>query len=116
MKRINLKELQTLKMNGKDFILYVRSEKKRESIKEIFDTDVVVPELEKGFKLDFFSINADEDPDILKEFPLPALVLFKAGIPTKILRGICAWNQYIQTIKGVYFGGEGNAHECPSPA
>lgn len=114
MKQINLKELQTLRREGKDFILYVRSEIKKEKIKEIFDTDVVVPELEKTFKLDFFSIDAEKEPDILKEFPLPALVLFKAGSPVKILKGICAWNEYIQTIKETYLGGERYAYERSS--
>jgi len=47
-------ELQALKEEKGDFILYVRSDRARERIREVFDTDVVVPELEKSFRLDFF--------------------------------------------------------------
>lgn len=54
MRRVSLLELQALKEEKGDFILYVRSDRARERIREVFDTDVVVPELEKSFRLDFF--------------------------------------------------------------
>ena len=103
MRRVSLLELQALKEEKGDFILYVRSDRARERISEVFDTDVVVPELEKSFRLDFFSINADEEPDVLKEFPLPSLILFKDGKVVHVLRGIKNWNEYVKAITETYF-------------
>ncbi|MFN3598667.1 MAG: thioredoxin [Aquificaceae bacterium] len=118
MKQINSRELETLKEERRDFILYIRSEKNKDKVREVFDTDVVLPELEKVFNgmVEFFVINIDDHQEILKNFPLPCLVLFKSGAAKQVLRGIKAWNEYLQAIKETYFGGEGNAYECPSLA
>ncbi|MEN3029158.1 MAG: thioredoxin [Aquificaceae bacterium] len=76
-------------------MLYVRSEERKNTIKEIFDTDIVVPELEKFFTLDFYRINAEENPEILKRYRLPSLVLFSGGREVRVLEGIKTWNEYL---------------------
>lgn len=98
MREISLDQLQKLKEGRVSFVLYVRSELKRDKIKEIFDTDIVVPELEKAFghKIEFFSICADENMKILEDFRLPSLVIFKNGECVEVMDGIKAWNEYVE--------------------
>lgn len=104
MKKINLKELEAFKEERRDFVLYVRSDREKEKVKEVFDTDVVIPELERVFygKIEFFFINVDDDPEALRDFPLPSLVLFKKGVVKQVLKGIKAWNEYLKTLAEVY--------------
>ncbi len=99
MKELNLQELEDLLKSGKTFALYVRSRIKRDAIREIFDMDVVVPELERVYtNLEFYSINADENREILKRYRLPSLILFSKGKEVRILEGIRAWNEYLEAI------------------
>ncbi len=90
MKKINLKELEALKEERRDFVLYVRSDRGKEKVKEVFDTDVVTPELERVFygRIEFFFINVDDNPDTLRDFSFPSLVLFKKGTVKQVLKGI----------------------------
>ncbi|MDW7973619.1 MAG: hypothetical protein RMI01_10570, partial [Thermodesulfovibrio sp.] len=76
------------------------SEEKKNTIREVFDADVVVPELEKVFagRFEFYTINADENKEILKKYRLPSLVLFSGGDEIRVLEGIKAWNQYLEAL------------------
>lgn len=98
MRELNLQELESLKEKKRSFALYVRSELKKDKIKELFDTEIVVPELEKVFggRLEFYSINADNHKDILRDFRLPSLVLFKEGSVFRVFEGIQAWSEYME--------------------
>lgn len=99
MKDLNMQEFEELLKSGKTFLLYVRSETKKNTIREIFDTDVVVPELEKVYSnLEFYCINADENMEILRKYRLPSLVLFSQGREVKVFEGIKAWNEYQEAI------------------
>jgi len=40
---------------------------------------------------------------VLKEFPLPSLILFKDGKVVHVLRGIKNWNEYVKAITETYF-------------
>lgn len=100
MKSLSLQELEELIKSKRTFVLYVRSEEKKNTIREVFDADVVVPELEKVFagRLEFYTINADENKEILKKYRLPSLVLFSGGDEIRVLEGIKAWNQYLEAL------------------
>jgi len=99
MRELNLQEFEELIRAGKTFVLYIRSEAKKNTIREIFDTDVVVPELQKVFsEKDFYSINADENIEILRKYRLPSLVLFSCGKEVRVLEGIKSWNEYMEAL------------------
>lgn len=100
MKGLNQQELKALLDAKETFVLYVRSELKKEKIREIFDTDIVVPELEKSFgkSLNFYYINVDDYPDFLKDYLIPAVVIFKEGKEVAKLEGIKAWNEYVEAL------------------
>ena len=84
------------------FVLYVRSQKDYEKIKEIFDVDVVFPELEKSFgdKVRFFWTDIDDLPKLseLGVFFAPMVLLFKEGKLKKKLEGIKSWAEYNKEI------------------
>jgi predicted Rossmann fold nucleotide-binding protein DprA/Smf involved in DNA uptake len=100
MKELSQQELKALLDAKETFVLYVRSEMKKEKIREIFDTDIVVPELEKslGKSLNFYYINVDDYPYLLKEYLVPAVVIFKEGKEVVKLEGIKAWNEYVEAL------------------
>ncbi|MGB9873997.1 MAG: thioredoxin family protein [Hydrogenobacter sp.] len=100
MKELSQQELRALVDGKETFVLYVRSELKKEKIREIFDTDIVVPEMEKSFgsKFKFYSVNVDNYPDLLKDYPIPAVVIFKEGKEVVKLKGIKAWNEYVEAL------------------
>ncbi len=100
MKELSLQEFKELIASGKTFVLYVRSDSKKNTIKEVFDTDVVIPELERVYagSLEFYSINADENMEILKSYRLPSLVLFSEGKEVRVLEGIRAWSEYVEAL------------------
>lgn len=104
MVTITLDELKnSLKQKG-DICLFLTSEARKSRIKEIFDVEVVAPELEKVFtNFRFFRINVDGvEKDIESLFSVssvPALLILKDGEVIKVLVGIKAWNEYIEEFK-----------------
>lgn len=100
MRSLSIRELESMLAEGKTLALYVYSESKKDTLRELFDTQVVVPELERAFdsKVEFYSINADEHPEILRRYKLPSLVLFKGGVEVSKLEGIKAWNEYVEAL------------------
>ncbi len=92
------KALQELISNKETFVLYVRSQKDYQKIREIFDVDVVFPELAKtfGHKLRFYWCDIDEVEGLgdIKVFFAPVVVLFKEGRLVHKLEGIRSWAEY----------------------
>lgn len=102
MKNLRKEEFLKLTKSQRSFILYIRSEMKRDRIREIFDTDIVIREIEKliGDRVDVFCVNVDEDSELffLREYRLPSIVVFKDGKEMSRLEGIRAWNEYLEAI------------------
>ncbi|RMH79272.1 MAG: thioredoxin [Acidobacteria bacterium] len=92
MKSLKKEEFLRLIEAKDSFVLYVRSEIKKDKIREIFDTDVVIREIEKllGDKADVFYVNVDEDSELffLKKYKLPSVIVFKKGEERTRLEGI----------------------------
>ncbi|AAC06865.1 hypothetical protein [Aquifex aeolicus] len=98
LKRINEEDLRNLMEKGETFVLYVRSERLYDKVKEIFDVDVVFPELAKSFEgIPFYWGDADE----LKELNVipPSVLIFKEGKPVEFLQGIKTWAEYTRKLK-----------------
>lgn len=96
--QLNGDELRVLLSKGETFVLYVRSERDSDKIREIFDVDVVFPELAKGFgnsfKFFWCDINEVNLPPDLKIYFAPTVALFKEGKLLKKLEGIKSWAEY----------------------
>jgi len=98
LKKVNEEDLKELIKKKENFVLYVRSERLYEKIKEIFDVDVVFPELAKAFKgIPFYWGDADELKD-LRAIP-PSVFIFKEGKPVEVLQGIKTWAEYTRKVK-----------------
>lgn len=101
LKRLTDEEFRSLLESKESFVLYVRSQRDYERIKEIFDTDVVFPELAKAFgdRLEFLWCDIDEVN--LSEVGIhfaPVVALFKGGKLLKKLEGIKSWAEYNRAI------------------
>ncbi len=96
-------ELIELISKGETFVLYVRSERDSDKVKEIFDVDVVFPELAKGFgdRVKFFwcDINEVNLPPDLKIYFAPTVALFREGRLLKKLEGIKSWAEYNRALE-----------------
>jgi len=98
LKKLSGDELKELIQNGETFVLYVRSERLYDKVKEIFDVDVVFPELAKTFKgIPFLWGDADELKEV-KAIP-PSVFIFKGGKPVEVLQGIKTWAEYTRKIR-----------------
>ena len=91
-------QLNSLIEKKESFVLYVRSEKDFPKIREIFDVDVVFPELEKAFgnRIRFFWCDIDEVKELeeYRVFFAPSVLLFREGKIVKRLEGIKSWAEY----------------------
>ncbi|WP_457600958.1 thioredoxin family protein [Hydrogenivirga sp.] len=99
LKNLSESELRDLLGERRSFVLYVRSEKDKEKIREIFDVDVVFPELAKTFgeKIPFFWCDIDEVGLLsgkLGVYFAPAVLLFREGKLVNKLEGIKSWAEY----------------------
>ncbi len=106
-----LKELERLRqgrlrelIEGKEtFVLYVRSEKDFSKVREIFDVDVVFPELAKTFgkKAPFLWCDIDEVKELseLKVYFAPVVLFFKEGKLVNRLEGIRSWAEYNRALE-----------------
>ncbi|RUM30623.1 MAG: hypothetical protein DSY42_04375 [Aquifex sp.] len=98
LEKINSEELNKLIENKETFVLYIRSEKLYDKIKEIFDVDVIFPELAKNFEgVKFIWGDIDE----LKEFKgmVPSVLIFKEGKQVERIDGIKTWAEYVGKIR-----------------
>ncbi len=99
--RLTDEDFRKLIESKRSFALYVRSQRDYERIKEIFDTDVVFPELAKAFgdRLEFFWCDIDEVSlaDMGIHFA-PVVALFKEGKLLKKLEGIKSWAEYNRAV------------------
>jgi len=102
LKRLSQNELDELITGKRSFFLYVRSEKDREKIKEMFDVDVVFPELAKSFPdLEFYVVDIGDAREKLKELGVlfaPVVLVVKEGKPLKKLEGIKSWAEYTEAV------------------
>lgn len=98
LKRLSEEEFSELIKERRSFVLYVRSEKDREKIKEIFDVDVVFPELARSFpNLEFYVVELGDAKERLKEFGVffaPVVLVVREGKAVKKLEGIKSWAEY----------------------
>lgn len=98
LEKINSEKLKKLVENKETFVLYIRSEKLYNKIKEIFDADVIFPELAKNFEgVKFIWGDIDE----LKEFKgmVPSILIFKEGKQVEKIDGIKTWAEYVGKIR-----------------
>ncbi len=96
-------DLRDLISKGETFVLYVRSQKDFEKIREIFDVDIVFPELVKSFgeKVKFFWCDIDETEG-LSDFGIyfsPVIIIFKDGSAVEKLEGIKSWSEYNRALR-----------------
>ncbi|RLJ70778.1 hydrogenase-1 operon protein HyaE [Hydrogenivirga caldilitoris] len=102
LKRLSADELGKLITEKRNFVLYVRSEKDREKIKEIFDVDVVFPELARSFPdLEFYVVDIGDAKELLKELGVlfaPVVLVIREGKPVKKLEGIKSWAEYTSAV------------------
>ncbi len=101
--KLTTEKLKELIENRESFILYIRSQKDYEKIKEMFDTDIVFPELAKSFgqNVKFYWCDIDEVVELSKEHGIyfaPIVALFKEGKLLRKLEGIKAWAEYNRAI------------------
>jgi hydrogenase-1 operon protein HyaE len=88
---------------GESFVLYVRSKKDYDKIKEMFDTDIVFPELAESFgdKLGFYWCDIDRVKELTSEYGIyfaPVIAIFKEGKLLRKLEGIKTWAEYNRAI------------------
>ncbi len=111
MRQASTEEIKRLMLEGKSFVVYLRSEMRSKTVKEMFDVDVVYKELVKSFpSLEFLVVETDEDRDALSLLGTnftPCVVLVKEGKVHKRLDGIKAWNEYLSFLSELE--GEKNA-------
>ncbi len=103
IEKIGEEKLKELINSKENFVLYVRSEKDSSKIKEIFDVDIVFPELANAFgdKVSFFWCDIDEVKVLVRDLGIyfaPMVVLFKEGSILKKLEGIKSWAEYTQAV------------------
>jgi len=100
---LGTEELRRLIENRETFVLYVRSEKDYEKIKEIFDVDVVFPELARSFgdRIAFYRCDIDRAQPLMAELGIyfaPVVLLFKDGKLKEKLEGIKSWAEYNRAV------------------
>lgn len=97
VEKINSEKFRNLTESKESFVLYVRSEELFERIKEMFDVDVVFPELSKAFpNVPFYWTDVKEISINVKP---PAVIIFKEGEVKEVLSGIRTWAEYISKIR-----------------
>ena len=98
LEKIGRGQLKELIERRETFVLYVRSEKDFSKIKEIFDVDVVFPELARTFgeRVPFLWCDIDEVEELseLKVYFAPVVLFFKGGELVSRLEGIKGWAEY----------------------
>lgn len=97
-------EIDALLSEGKSFALYVRSEKDEGVVKEMFDVDIVFPELAKTFgeKLLFCYCDIEDLGKRAKELGVlfsPTVLFFKEGRLHRKLEGIRSWAEYTRAVE-----------------
>ncbi|GAB6065725.1 hypothetical protein JCM9492_08170 [Aquifex pyrophilus] len=97
LERVDKEKLRDLINNGETFVLYVRSQRLYDKIKEIFDVDVIFPELAKSFNGIKFVWG---DMDELKTGGMvPLIVVFREGKEVKRIEGIKNWAEYVSALR-----------------
>jgi len=100
--RLNDRVFKELLESKRNFILYIRSQKDYNKVKEIFDVDVVFLELAKSFgdKLPFFWADIEDIRELQKMgiFFAPVVLLFKEGRLFAKLEGIMSWAEYNRAV------------------
>lgn len=99
LERLDEAKLHNLIKSKESFVLYIRSEELYDKVKEMFDVDIVFPELAKAFQsLKFFWAELKD----LKEFnnlKPPSVVIFKEGEIKETLLGVKNWAEYVSKIR-----------------
>jgi hydrogenase-1 operon protein HyaE len=102
IRKLTEEELRGFMDSKETFILYVRSERDRDKIREMFDVDVVFPELARSFpELSFFIVEIGECRETLKDlgvFFAPCVLYFKKGKLLRKHEGIRSWAEYTESV------------------
>ena len=97
LEKVDKERLKDLINRQETFVLYVRSKRLYEKIKEIFDVDVIFPELAKSFNGIKF-VWGDMDELGVKGMA-PLIVIFREGREIKRIEGIKNWADYVSALK-----------------
>jgi len=101
LERLDGEKLLNLIRSKESFILYIRSEELYDKVKEMFDVDIIFPEIAKAFPgLKFFwaEIKDLKEKEFNNLIP-PSVVIFKEGEIKEALLGIKTWGEYISKIR-----------------
>lgn len=99
LERIDGAKLRNLISKKESFVLYVRSEELYDKVKEIFDVDIVFPELAKAFPSLKFYWAELKDLEGFNNLIPPSVVIFKGGELKETLTGIKTWSEYLSKIR-----------------
>lgn len=102
LRRLKNEELSELTSERESFVLYVRSEKDSEVIREMFDVDVVFPELARSFpQVPFYVVELSEAREPLRKLGVlfaPSVLTFREGKLIRRMDGIKSWSEYTEAV------------------